>query len=245
MGSQCSALLAPSLSGHPAPSLVADECLSLCPPCLPQVLVISDVHARHTAPQSGAGPQPLFGDLLTLAGASLYATSNVAQEYLLGHVVGPVEVLAGLGMWAAGISALQVWLLEWDALQETSFVPAVAGPFAAFFLALFVFYSLVPLMLRHAGAAMLSLSLLSSDLWVTAARASWFGGFGGGKDLGWFALSLLCVVGGIGLYATSGEIYVGEGPKYQTLEVDAERRGNADEMVEAPHAASRRQRQER
>ena len=47
----------------------------------------------------------------------------------------------------------------------------VAALLAAYTLAMFAFYSLVPLVLRWSGAAVLNLSLLSSNLWAALARA--------------------------------------------------------------------------
>ena len=47
----------------------------------------------------------------------------------------------------------------------------VAALLAAYTLAMFACYSLVPFVLRWSGAAVLNLSLLSSNLWAALARA--------------------------------------------------------------------------
>lgn len=61
----------------------------------------------------------------------------------------------------------------------------VAALLAAYTLAMFAFYSLVPLVLRWSGAAILNLSLLSSNLWAALARALILGQLGSGKSLLW------------------------------------------------------------
>ncbi|EMS57108.1 hypothetical protein TRIUR3_15093 [Triticum urartu] len=85
------------------------------------LVVFSDVHASE---RKSKGPSPLKGDMLVIAGATLYAVSNVT------------EVL----------------------------------PFIGFALAMFLFYSTVPIILKICGATMLNLSLLTSDMWAVLIR---------------------------------------------------------------------------
>ncbi|EEE55026.1 hypothetical protein OsJ_02687 [Oryza sativa Japonica Group] len=84
------------------------------------LVVFSDVHASDRA----KGPNPLKGDLFVIAGAMLYAVSNVT------------EIL----------------------------------PFIGFAVAMFLFYSTVPIILKICGATMLNLSLLTSDMWAVLIR---------------------------------------------------------------------------
>lgn len=51
----------------------------------------------------------------------------------------------------------------------------VVGPLLGFVAAMFSFYAAVPFVLQHGGAAVLNLSLLSSDIWVAGARILFFG----------------------------------------------------------------------
>lgn len=54
-----------------------------------------------------AGSNPLLGDLLCLAGALLYAISNVAQEFLVkNHTI--VEYLGFLGVSGSFVSGIQL-----------------------------------------------------------------------------------------------------------------------------------------
>ena len=51
----------------------------------------------------------------------------------------------------------------------------VVAPLCGFTAAMFVFYCGVPFVLRWGGAAVLNLSLLTSDLWAAAAQLAFFG----------------------------------------------------------------------
>ncbi|KAL9269096.1 Solute carrier family 35 member F1-like protein [Drosera capensis] len=98
-----------------------------------------------------AGSNPLKGDLLVVAGSTLYAVSNVSEEFLVKNA-DRVELMAMLGLFGAIISACQVL------------------PFIGFAVAMFLFYSLVPVLLKTNGSAMLNLSLLTGDMWTVLIR---------------------------------------------------------------------------
>lgn len=72
-------------------------------------------------------------------------------------------------------SAAQGVPLELPTLLRATWSPAVLLPFLGFGLAMFTFYSLVPLELRWGGAALLNVSLLASDLWTALARYLFLG----------------------------------------------------------------------
>ena len=66
-------------------------------------LVLADVQGSR----SGHGSNPLLGDLLCLAGALLYAVSNVAQEFLVKNH-GVVEYLGLIGVTGSIASGIQL-----------------------------------------------------------------------------------------------------------------------------------------
>ncbi|KAL4529890.1 hypothetical protein Ndes2526A_g04635 [Nannochloris sp. 'desiccata'] len=78
------------------------------------------------------------------------------------------------------------------------------GPWIAFGFSMFAFYSLVPFELQWGGAAILNLSLLSSDLWSAVARLIFFGGFSAWSAIS-FLVAFLFVAAGIALYSYAGE----------------------------------------
>jgi solute carrier family 35 protein F1/2 len=149
-----------------------------------------------------------WGDFLVILGASLYAGCNVLQEHLLGDVK-PSELLCMLGIFGLIFSICQsVLTLEVrDLLFHSATWPTIGeilGPWMAFGVAMFAFYSLVPYVLLWGGAAILNLSLLTSDLWTALARLLFFGGFSTWSAIS-FIIAFTFVAAGIAVYSFAGE----------------------------------------
>ncbi|XP_022761731.1 LOW QUALITY PROTEIN: solute carrier family 35 member F2-like [Durio zibethinus] len=129
------------------------------------MVVFSDVHAGE---RSG-GSNPHKGDLLVIAGATLYAISNVSEEFLVKNA-DRVELMSFLGLFGAIISAIQISMVERNELKSIHWTAGAAFPFFGFSLAMFLFYSFVPMLLKMSGSTMLNLSLLTSDMWAVVIR---------------------------------------------------------------------------
>ncbi|GFQ06443.1 solute carrier family 35 member f1 [Phtheirospermum japonicum] len=67
------------------------------------IVVFSDVHSADRS----SGSNPIKGDLLVIAGATLYGVSNVSEEYFVNSA-DRVELMALLGLFGAIISACQM-----------------------------------------------------------------------------------------------------------------------------------------
>ncbi|KAL1561366.1 solute carrier family 35 member F1-like isoform X1 [Salvia divinorum] len=128
-------------------------------------VVFSDVHAADRS----SGSRPLKGDLLVIAGATLYGVSNVSEEFFVKSA-DRVELMAFLGIFGAIMSAIQISLLERHELKSIRWSSGATLPFVGFSLAMFVFYSGVPVLLKMSGSTMLNLSLLTSDMWSVLIR---------------------------------------------------------------------------
>lgn len=115
------------------------------------------------------------------------------------------ELLGTMGLFGCIWSAAQGLPLELHILRAANWAPSLLLPFLGFSCCMFAFYSLVPLELTWGGAALLNISLLSSDLWAALARFFFFGGFQDNSLL-FFALSFLVVTLGIGLFTWSGDV---------------------------------------
>ncbi|KAG5530940.1 hypothetical protein RHGRI_025774 [Rhododendron griersonianum] len=111
------------------------------------VVVFSDVHAKD---RSG-GSNPLKGDLLVIAGSTLYAISNVSEEFFVKSA-DRVELMAMLGYFGAIISACQInpyrSILERNELKSIHWSAGAVFPFIGFAVAMFLFYSGVPILLK-------------------------------------------------------------------------------------------------
>ncbi|XP_058102338.1 uncharacterized protein LOC131246337 isoform X2 [Magnolia sinica] len=129
------------------------------------MVVFSDVHAHDRA----GGSNPVKGDMLVIGGSMLYAISNVSEEFLVKSG-DRIELMAMLGSFGAVISACQISILERNELQSIHWTASAVLPFIGFALAMFFFYSLVPILLKMSGSTMLNLSLLTSDMWAVFIR---------------------------------------------------------------------------
>ncbi|XP_023639267.1 solute carrier family 35 member F1 isoform X1 [Capsella rubella] len=129
------------------------------------MVVFSDVHAGDRA----GGNNPVKGDFLVIAGATLYAISNVSQEFLVKNA-DRVELMSFLGLFGAIIGAIQISIFERDALKAIHWSPGAVLPFLGIALGVFLFYSLVTVLLKTNGSAMFTLSLLTSDMWAVLIR---------------------------------------------------------------------------
>ncbi|KAK1319820.1 hypothetical protein QJS10_CPB04g01847 [Acorus calamus] len=129
------------------------------------LVVFSDVHSDD---RSG-GSNPLKGDLLVIAGSTLYAISNVSEEFLVKSG-DRIELMAMLGAFGAVVSACQISILERNELKSIHWTAGAVVPFIGYALALFIFYSSVPILLKISGSTMLNLSLLTSDMWAVLIR---------------------------------------------------------------------------
>ncbi|PWA87761.1 solute carrier family 35 member SLC35F1/F2/F6 [Artemisia annua] len=149
------------------------------------LVIFSDVHASD---RSQSGSLPIKGDLLVIAGATLYAISNVSEEFFVKKA-DQVELLAMLGLFGAIVSALfnsashndlncyivvfnYVYrgVLEREELKAIHWSSGAVLPYAGFAAAMFLFYSGVPILLKISGSTMLNLSLLTSDMWSVLIR---------------------------------------------------------------------------
>ncbi|KAL8026678.1 hypothetical protein ABFX02_14G044100 [Erythranthe guttata] len=128
-------------------------------------VVFSDVHSADRS----SGTNPLKGDLLIIAGATLYGVSNVSEEFFVKNA-DRVELMAFLGLFGAIVSVIQISILERNELKNIHWSAGAAFPFFGFSLAMFLFYSGVPVLLKISGATMLNLSLLTSDMWAVLIR---------------------------------------------------------------------------
>ncbi|KAG1331311.1 solute carrier family 35 member F1 [Cocos nucifera] len=129
------------------------------------LVVFSDVHAADRA----GGSSPVKGDMLVIAGSTLYAISNVSEEFLVKNG-DRIELMGMLGVFGAMVSACQISIFERNELKSIHWTASAVLPFVGFALAMFVFYSTVPILLKMSGSTMLNLSLLTSDMWAVVIR---------------------------------------------------------------------------
>jgi len=102
------------------------------------------------------------GDMFMLAGATLYGFTNATEEFFVRR--SPLyEVVGQLGMWAVLITAIQAAGLEHNQMKTANWSGPVIGLLFAFTAAMFILYTVAPLLYRSASSVYFNLSLLSSD----------------------------------------------------------------------------------
>ncbi|CAK7235742.1 hypothetical protein SCUCBS95973_009369 [Sporothrix curviconia] len=125
------------------------------------ILLASD---HITGSNGGPGVDKLKGDLFGLLGASLYGMSNVFEEWFVSRKP-YYEVLACLGFFGACINGVQAAIFDRTSIQTANWTGSVIGYLVGYTLALFVFYTLAPLILRMGSAAFFDISLLTANFW--------------------------------------------------------------------------------
>ncbi|KAI7739015.1 hypothetical protein M8C21_030548, partial [Ambrosia artemisiifolia] len=141
----------------------------------PYMVLLED---KISVQENQSGSNPVKGDLLVIAGATLYAICNVSEVSKMGEPVkefftktaDQVELLAMLGLFGAIVSGIQISVLERDELKSIHWSSGAVLPYAGFAAAMFLFYSGVPVLLKISGSTMLNLSLLTSDMWSVLIR---------------------------------------------------------------------------
>ncbi|NWW35185.1 S35F2 protein, partial [Panurus biarmicus] len=112
----------------------------------------------------GEGSDVVIGDVLVLLGASLYAISNVGEEYIVKNL-SRVEFLGMVGLFGTIISGLQLAIVEHKELMRIQWNWKVALLFAAFALCMFGLYSFMPVVIKVTSATSVNLGILTSDLY--------------------------------------------------------------------------------
>ncbi|KAI1343565.1 solute carrier family 35 member F1 [Xylariaceae sp. FL0016] len=114
----------------------------------------------------GEGQNMLRGDLFALLGATLYGLTNTAEEWFVSRRPA-YEVLGFLGLFGMCINGVQAGIFDRASFRAATWNGAVIGYIVGYTLALFLFYSIVPFMLRIASAAFFNVSLLTGNFWGT------------------------------------------------------------------------------
>ncbi|TMS07817.1 Solute carrier family 35 member F2 [Larimichthys crocea] len=111
----------------------------------------------------GSTSNILLGDGLVLLSASLYAVSNVCQEYTVKNL-SKVEFLGMVGLFGTIISTIQMVVLERNEVAAIQWSWQVGLLFSAFALCLYTLYNCMSIVVKLSSATSVNLSLLTADL---------------------------------------------------------------------------------
>ncbi|XP_032063320.1 solute carrier family 35 member F2 isoform X2 [Aythya fuligula] len=114
--------------------------------------------------QDSEGSDVVIGDVLVLLGASLYAISNVSEEYIVKNL-SRVEFLGMVGLFGTIISGLQLAIVEHRDIMRIQWNWKIALLFAVFALCMFGLYSFMPVVIKVTSATSVNLGILTADLY--------------------------------------------------------------------------------
>ncbi|KAI0305797.1 DUF914-domain-containing protein [Multifurca ochricompacta] len=124
------------------------------------LLVASDQITNKDWPALNKGK----GDAFMIVGATLYGFTNATEEFFVRRR--PLyEVVGQLGMWGTIINGIQASSLEHKKMKESTWSGENIGLLFAYTAAMFILYTVAPLLYRLASSAYYNLSLLSSDFY--------------------------------------------------------------------------------
>lgn len=148
------------------------QCLGILVCCAGMGVLLYSDHLSGSS--DGDYPDQLKGDLFGLLGATFYGLSNVFEEWFVSKR--PMyEVLSMLGLFGMIIIGIQAAIFDRDSFNSATWNGDVAGWLVGYTLALTLFYSLAPLILRMASAAFFDISLLTGNFWGTIIGIQVFG----------------------------------------------------------------------
>ncbi|XP_028409500.1 solute carrier family 35 member F2-like [Dendronephthya gigantea] len=128
-------------------------------------MVWADFTSRTSqGPQPGNHHSALLGDFLVIAGACLYAVSNIAEEFVVKTST-ITEFLGMMSFFACFFSGANVILFERGNLSHVIWDPETILYLALSVISMFLFYFLMPLLIYHSSATMVNLMLLTADLY--------------------------------------------------------------------------------
>ena len=183
------------------------------------LLLLSDVQSEDDEVKHSAAVR-ISGDLCALLGTSLYGTNGVLVEKVIKGNVPQYEVLSmmgGFGFVYGILAALSFGEISGHMFPSRT-VPAYMAVAVA---ASFGFYLLGIVVLQHSGAAVLQISLLSTNFWSVVGKIFILGGFH--TNVIGFFFALFLVVSGVTLFTLSGDPYAKHAIRYTALESEMSR----------------------
>ncbi|XP_075993400.1 solute carrier family 35 member F1 [Genypterus blacodes] len=157
--------------------------------------------------QEGLGERKLLGDLLVLAGATLHGISSVCEEHIVKSL-SRVEFLGMMGLFGSFFSGIQLAVMEQKELLRVHWDWQIGLLYVGFSAFMFSLYSFMPVVMKRTSATSISLSVLTSDLYVLFCGLFLFHY----KFSGLYLLSFFIIMLGLILYSSSST-YVAQDPR--------------------------------
>ncbi|XP_047657866.1 solute carrier family 35 member F1 [Tachysurus fulvidraco] len=157
--------------------------------------------------QQGLGDHKLLGDLLVLAGATLYGISNVCEEFIVKNL-SRVEFLGMMGLFGSFFSGIQLAIMEHKELLKVQWDWQIGLLYIGFSACMFGLYSFMPVVIKRTSATTVNLSLLTADLYSLFCGLFLFQY----KFSALYLLSFFVILLGLVIYSSSST-YVAQDPR--------------------------------
>ncbi|XP_048387017.1 solute carrier family 35 member F1 [Stegostoma tigrinum] len=171
----------------------------------------------------GTGDNKLLGDLLVLAGATLYGISNVCEEFIVKNL-SRVEFLGMIGLFGSFFSGIQLAIMEHKELLKVPWDWQIGLLYIGFSACMFGLYSFMPVVMKRSSATAVNLSLLTADIYSLFCGLFLFQY----KFSGLYLLSFFTIILGL-IFYSSTSTYVAQDPR-----VYKQFRNPAGPVVEMP-----------
>lgn len=132
--------------------------------CLVGITVLIWADALEGKGTSGDSNRVL-GDVLCLIGSVLYAIGNVSEEFLVKQN-SRIEYLGMVGLFGSIISGIQLATLEHRQLASINWSGMIIIYYLLFAACMFLFYSMVSVVVQKSSALMFNLSILTADFYT-------------------------------------------------------------------------------
>jgi len=122
------------------------------------------VASDHITDKDYPAANMVKGDIFMIIGATLYGFTNATEEKFVR--ASPLyEVVGQMGLWGTLINGIQASGLEWRDMKESTWNGATIGLLIAYTAAMFILYTVAPILYRMASSTYYNLSILSSDFY--------------------------------------------------------------------------------
>ncbi|XP_067874471.1 solute carrier family 35 member F1 [Heterodontus francisci] len=155
----------------------------------------------------GTGDNKLLGDLLVLAGATLYGISNVCEEFIVKNL-SRVEFLGMIGLFGSFFSGIQLAIMEHKELLKVPWDWQIGLLYVGFSACMFGLYSFMPVVIKRSSATAVNLSLLTADIYSLFCGLFLFQY----KFSGLYLLSFFTIILGL-IFYSSTSTYVAQDPR--------------------------------
>ncbi|KAG2226751.1 hypothetical protein INT45_005716 [Circinella minor] len=153
------------------------------------------IWADTMADEASTSNHNWIGDLICLMSATLYAISNVTEEYLV-HRCTTQEFLSRAGFWGSLFSGIQALIFEYNEWTTIEWEWKIVVLMMGYVISLSSMYSLGPTLYRMSNATFISMSLITSNFYSLLAGLI----FLDAKMPSFYPIAYILVICGVTIY---------------------------------------------